>query len=129
MTMENSTGVQTRAMAKAQCMEDGAMRHLGDSPEQVQGANPTAAGQGTANPDAQNPAMNPTVDLHITDGEVIKEFIRRNSTIGLDWYVPNFSNTWVGDLVKDRLRIETTRGRILFNFHHSGSTSEHQHSS
>ena len=115
MTMENGTGVQTRAMAEAQRMEDGAMRQLVDSLEQLQGANPTAAGQGTPNPDAQNPAMNPTVDLHITDSKVIKEFIRRNGTIGLDWYVPNFSNTLVGDLIKDRLRIETTRGRILFN--------------
>ena len=110
--MENGTGVQTRAMTEAQCMEDGAQRQLADNPEQVQGANPVAAaGQGTSNPDAQNPATNPTVNLCKTDYEVI----RRNSTIGLDWYVPNFSNTRVGDLIKDRLPIETTRGRILFN--------------
>ena len=102
-------------MAEACCMEDGEIRQLADGPEQIQGANPTAAGQGTLNPDAKNPAMNPTVDLHMTDVEVIKEFIRRNSTIVLHWYVPDFNNTRVGDLIKDRLQIETTRGRILFN--------------
>ena len=59
--------------------------------------------------------MNPTVDLHKTDDEIIKEFIRRHGAIGLDWYVPNFSNTRVGELIKDRLPIETTRGKILFN--------------
>ena len=97
-------------------MEDGAQRQLVNNPEQVQGANPVAAaGQRTLNPNTPNPAMNPTVDLHKTDNEVIKEFIRRHGAIGLDWYVPNFSNTRVGDLIKDRLPIETTRGRILFN--------------
>ena len=61
-----------------------------NNPEQVQGANPVAAaGQGTLNPDAQSTAMNPTGDLHKTDDKVIKEFVRRNGAIGLDWYVPN----------------------------------------
>ena len=86
MTTENGIGVQTRAMTEAQCMEDGVQRQLANNPEQVQGANPvTLTGQGTANPDTQNPAMNPTVDLHKTDDEVIKEFIRRQGAIGLDW--------------------------------------------
>ena len=89
---------------------------LADNPEQVQGTNPVAAaGQGTPNIDAQNPAMNLTVDLYKTDDKVIREFVWRNSTIGLDWYVPNFSNTLVGDLIKDRVKIKTTRSRTLFN--------------
>ena len=57
--------------------------------------------------------MNSRVDK--TDNELIEEFVRRQGAIGLDWYVPNFSNTQVGELIKDRLPIETTRGRILFN--------------
>ena len=116
MTTENSVGIQTRAMTEAQHMDDGAQRQLVNNPEQVQGTNPEAAtGQRTPNPDTQNPAMNPTVDLHKTDNESIEEFVRRQGAIGLDWYVPNLSNTRVGDLIKDRLLIETTRGRILFN--------------
>ena len=116
MTTENGVGVQTRTMTEVQHMEDGTQRQLVNNPEQVQDANPVAvAEQGTLNPDAQNPAMNPTVDLHKTNNEIIKEFIRRNGVTGLDWYVPNLSNTRVGDLIKDRLPIETTRGRILFN--------------
>ena len=69
MTMENSIGIQTRAMTEAQCIEDGAQRQLGNNPEQVQGANPVAAtGQRTANPDIPDPVMN--------DDKVIEEFVR-----------------------------------------------------
>ena len=56
MPTENNTGIQTRAVAEAQCIENGA------NPEQVQGA--------------PNPAMNPTVDLHKTKVEAIKEFVQ-----------------------------------------------------
>ena len=59
--------------------------------------------------------MNPTMNPHKSEDEIIEEFIRRHSAIGLDWYVTNLSNTQVGDLIKDRLPIETTRGKILFN--------------
>ena len=86
MTTENVVGVQTRDMTEAQCMEDGAQRELGNNQERVQGANPTTQ-------ETLNPAMNPTVDLHRTDDIVIKEFIQRRGTIGLDWYVPDFCNT------------------------------------
>ena len=44
MSTDNNTGVQTRAMAKAQCIENEA------NPEQLQGT--------------PNPAMNQTVNLH-----------------------------------------------------------------
>ena len=53
--MDNNTGVQTRAMAEAQCTENEA------NPEQAQGT--------------PSPAMNPTVDLHKTKEEAIKEFV------------------------------------------------------
>ena len=53
--------------------------------------------------------MNPTVDLHKTKEEATKEFIRKQGTIALDWYVPNFYNTQVGDLITERLPIETTK--------------------
>ena len=35
--------------------------------------------------------------------------------IALDWYVPDFSNTRVSDLIEQRLPLETTEGRILFS--------------
>ena len=95
MPTENNTGIQMRAMAEAQCIENEA------NLEQVQGA--------------PNPAMNPTVDLHKTKEEAIKEFIQQQGTIALDWYVPDFHNTRVGDLIEERLPIETTEGRILFS--------------
>ena len=59
--------------------------------------------------------MNPTVELHKTKEEAIKEFIQKNSTIALDWYVPDFCNIRVGDLIEQRLPLETTEGRILFS--------------
>ena len=55
MPTENNTGIQTRAMAEAQCIENEA------HPEEVQGT--------------PNPAMNPTVDLHKTKEEAIEEFV------------------------------------------------------
>ena len=93
MLTDNNTGVQMRAMA--QCTE-----HDTDA-EQLQGP--------------PNPEMNPTVELHRTKEEAIKEFVRKNGTIALDWYVPDFCITRVGDLIEQRLPLETTEGRILFS--------------
>ena len=98
---KNNTGVQTRAMTETQCVEGEANRTLTNNPEQTQVT--------------PNPAMNPTVDLHRTKEEAIKDFVRQQGTIALDWYVPNFYNTLVGDLITKRLPIETTQGKILFN--------------
>ena len=95
MPVEYNIGIQTRAMAEAQRIENEANLEQG---------------QGTP-----NPAMNPKVDLHRTKEEVIKEFVRQHGTITLDWYVPDFQNTRVADLIKERLPIETTEGRILFS--------------
>ena len=47
--------------------------------------------------------------------ENIEEYIRRHGEIGLDWYVPDLSNTCIRDLIKTRLPVRTGRGRILFN--------------
>ena len=59
--------------------------------------------------------MNPIIYLHKAKEEAIKEFIRKQGTIALDWYVPNFYNTRVGHLITERLPIEATRGKILFS--------------
>ena len=61
MLTDNNTGIQTRAMAEAQCIEGDANQELTNNPEQAQ--------------DTQNPAMNPTVELHRTKEEAIKEFV------------------------------------------------------
>ena len=100
MSIDNNTGIQTRAMTEAQHAEGEANRELTNNPEQTQGA--------------PNPAMNPIVYLHRTKQEAIEEFVRQQGTIALDWYVPNFYNTRVGDLITERFPIETTRGKILF---------------
>ena len=93
MSIDNNAGVQMRAMA--QHIENEA------DTEQLQGL--------------PNPDMNPTVELHKTKDEAIKEFVRKNGTIALDWYVPDFCNTRIGDLIEQRLLLETTEGRILFS--------------
>ena len=74
----DSTGVQTRAMAQ----------HTHSEPQETQDQN-----------------MNPTVELHKSKDKSIKDFVRKHGTIVLDWYVPNFSNTRVGDLIEQRLQI------------------------
>ena len=84
----NNTGVQTRAMAQRT-----------DSKPQ----------------ETQNQNMNPTVELYKSKDESIKDFVRKHGTIALDWYVPNFSNSRVGDLIEQRLQIETADGKIVFS--------------
>ena len=84
----DNTGVQTRAMAQRT-----------DSEPQ----------------ETQNQNVNPTVELYKSKDESIKDFVRKHRTIALDWYVPNFSNSRVGDLIEQRLPIETADGRIVFS--------------
>ena len=71
MSTENNTGIQTRAMA--QWVDNEA------NPELLQRA--------------EDPAMNPTVELHRTKEDAIEEFIQQHGTINLDWYVPDLCNT------------------------------------
>ena len=84
----DNTGMQTRAMA--QCTDS--------EPQETQNEN-----------------VNPTVELYKSKDESIKDFIRKHGTIALDWHVPNFSNSRVGDLIEQRLPIETAHGRIVFS--------------
>ena len=93
MSTENDIGVQTRAMA--QRVDNDA------NPEQVQRTT--------------DQATTPTVELHKTKEDTIKEFVRQHGTINLDWYVPDLYNTRVDDLIEKRLQLETTEGRILFS--------------
>ena len=92
MSTEN-IGVQTRAMAQLVDNEE--------NPEQVQ--------------KAMNQATTPTVELHRTKEDTIKEFVQQHGTISLESYVPDLCNTRVGDLIEKRLQLETTEGRILFS--------------
>ena len=65
--------------------------------------------------ETQNQNVNPTVELYKSKDESIKDFIQKHGTIALDWYVPNFSNSRVGDLIEQRLPIETADSRIVFS--------------
>ena len=112
VAMENNTSVQTRAMTEAQCREGGAQRQVDDNSERVQVTNPVTV-TGTRGPETQDPARN--MSRHKTDNKLIDEFVRKECTIGLNWYVPNLSNTQVGELIRKQLPIDTTQGRILFN--------------
>ena len=72
-----------------------------------------------ANPEqmqkAMDQAMNPTIELHRTKEDAIKEFVRQHGTISLDWYVPGLYNTRVGNLIEKRLQLANMEGRILFS--------------
>ena len=93
MSTKNNIGVQTRAMA--QWVDNEA------NPEQLQ--------------KATDQATTPTIELHRTKEDAIKEFVQQYGTISLDWYVPDLCNTRVGDLIEKRLQLETMEGRILFS--------------
>ena len=78
----------------------------------IQATNPTTP-IGTGQ-EAHDPAVgNPTEDK--TKDEIIEEFVRKDCSIGLNWYVPNLYDTRVGEIIKQRLPIATRQGRILFN--------------
>ena len=113
---ENRSGVQTRSMVDNQLTEEETQNQPDNQQAQTNKDNPVVSPElMTPNLDRQNAAMNPTVELTRTDADNIEEYIRRYSDIGLDWYVPNLSNTRVRDLIKDRLPIGPGRGKILFN--------------
>ena len=67
MSTDDSTGVKTRAMMEAQHTEGESNRELTNNPEQTQGT--------------QNPAMNPSMDLHKTKEEAIKEFVSNKAQL------------------------------------------------
>ena len=114
--VENKVGVQTRSMVDAQHIEEETPNQMEHQPVQMNTDNPTIAlDHPTPNLNQQNATMNPTVELTRTDADNIEEYIRRHSNIGLDCYVPDLSNTRVRDIIKNRIHINTGRGKILFN--------------
>ena len=73
MSTENTIGVQTRAMAQ----------RVDNEANLEQGQKRT------------DQATTPTIELHRTKEDTIKEFIQQHGTINLDWYVPDLCNTRV----------------------------------
>ena len=108
MSAEDAVGIQTRAMTEAQCTENEVQRIMDNNQEGGQ-----RAVQDTGEI-AQDPAMNPVVEIHKNDDLIIEEYIQRQGGIGLDWYVPDFANAQVKYLIRDRVKCTTQRGRILF---------------
>ena len=115
---ENKVGVQTRSMADAQRIEEEIPNQIEHQPVQMNTDNPAiASDHPKPNLNQQNAAMNPTVELTRTDADNIEEYIRGHSDIGLDWYVPDLSNTHVRDIIKNRIPINTGRGKIYSMAH------------
>ena len=108
MATEDAVGIQTRAMTEAQRTKNGAQQIVDNNQEGGQ-----RAAQDTGEI-AQDPAMNPVVEIHKNDDVIIEEYIQCQGGIGLDWYVPDFKNTQVKTLIRERVKCTTQRGRILF---------------
>ena len=108
MATEDAVGIQTRAMTEAQHMENEAQQNTDNN--QVEGQR---AVQGTGEI-ACDPTMNPVVEIHKIDDIIIEEYVQCQGGIGLDWYVPDFANTQVKTLIRERVMCATQRGRILF---------------
>ena len=82
MATEDAVGIQTRAMTEAQRTENEAQQIMDNNQEGGQ-----RAAQDTGEI-AQNPAMNPMVEIHKNEDVIIEEYVQRQGEIGLDWYVP-----------------------------------------
>ena len=120
---EDRVGVQTRAMMDAQCTEEEAQRQLDNQQVHMNGEKFIVSSEHiTPNMDQPNAVLTPTVELtgingnqQVINDEVMEYFIRRYREIGLEWYVPDLSNTCIRDLINARLPSKTGIGRILFN--------------
>ena len=108
MVTEDAVGVQTRAMTEAQCTGNEAQQIIDNNQEEGQRAAPDTGET------AQDPTMNPIVEIHKNEDVIIEEYVQRQAGIGLDWYVPDFKNTQVKTLIKERVKCVMQRGRILF---------------
>ena len=108
MATEDAVGILTRAMTEAQRTENEAQQIVDNNQKGDQ-----RAVQDTGEI-ARDPAMNPVVEIHKNDDIIIEEYVRRQGGIGLDWYVPDFANTQVGTLIRERVKCATQRGKILF---------------
>ena len=60
--------------------------------------------------------MNPVVEIHKNNDVIIEEYVQHQDGISLDWYVPDFANTQVKTLIRERVKCTTQRGRILFTY-------------
>ena len=108
MATEDAVGIQTRAMTEAQCMEKEAQQIGYNNQQRGQRATQDAGEI------AQDPAMNPVVEIHKNEDVIIEEYVQHQGGIGLDWYVPDFKNTQVKTLIRERVKCTTQRDRILF---------------
>ena len=108
MATEDAVGVQTRAMTEAQRTEKEAQQIVDNNQE---GGQRTAQDAGEI---VQDSAINPVVEIHKNKDVIIEEYVQRQGGIGLDWYVPDFKNTQVKTLIRERVKCTTQRGRILF---------------
>ena len=108
MATEDAVGIQARAMTEAKHMENEAQQNADNNQEEGQ-----RAVQGTGEI-AHDQAMNPVVEIYKNNDVIIEEYIQCQSGIGLDWYVPDFANTQIKNLIRERVKCATQRGRILF---------------
>ena len=108
MATDDAVGIQTRAMTETQRTEKEAQQIVDNNQEGGQ-----RAAQDTGEI-AQDPAMNPVVEIHKNEDVIIEEYVQHQGGIGLDWYVPDFKNIQVKTLIRERVKRTTQRGRILF---------------
>ena len=108
MATEDTVGIQTRAMTEAQCTKNEAQWIVDNNQE---GCQRVAQDTGEI---IRDPTMNPVVEIYKNNDVIIEEYIQPQGGIGLDWYVPDFANTQVKTLIRERVKCATQRGRILF---------------
>ena len=108
MVTEDTVGIQTRAMTESQHTENEAQHIVDNNQEGCQ-----RAVQETGEI-VQDPAMNPVVEIHKNEDIIIEEYVQHQGESSLDWYVPDFKNTQVKTLIKERVACVMQRGRILF---------------
>ena len=63
----------------------------------------------------QGTMQNPRVELTRIDQKDMEEYVRNYSNISLNWYVLNFLNSHVIDMIRNNIHSNPRENRILFN--------------
>ena len=109
---ENQLGVKTRAM-----MEKESVNMREQENQQNPGTSTNLQPQPQPQPhrqDTQEP-MQPRLELTRVDQENMEEYVRKDSNISLDWYVPDLLNTHVIDMIRNKTRMNPRENKIMFN--------------
>ena len=103
---ESQPGVKTRAM-----MEKENVNSREQENPQNPGTDTNLQPQPHPHPHGTQGQMQPRREFTRVDQENMEEYVRKDSNINLDWYVPDLLNTHVIDMIRNKTRMNPREKR------------------